>query len=374
MTSNMLVMTSSALVGYSIATDKSLATLPLALQFLATMAATIPASMLMKRVGRKLGFLLGAGIWAAGAGLSIHAIFAADFVLFCVGAALIGAFNAFALYYRFAAADVASEAFRSRAISYVMAGGVLASIIGPELAKGTVDLFAPVLFAGVYACILVLAALTVGLLLLMDIPAPSAEEWRRKGRPILEIMRQPVFIVAVLGGMIGYGVMSLVMVATPLAMVACSLAFDDTAFVIQWHALGMWAPAFFTGHLIRRFGTTTVMLAGAVLAVGAVVSNLSGTDIANFWVGLVLLGIGWNFLFVGSTTLLTEVYTPDERAKTQAVNDFFVFGTVSVAALSSGALNHAFGWQAVNASVLPLIGVVVGALVWLRRRRPALAV
>lgn len=369
MTGNAVVMTVSALAGYMLAEDKSLATLPLALQFTATMAATIPASLLMKRIGRRAGFSLGVLVAAAGGAVSSFAIFTANFPLFCLGAAIYGGFNGFALFYRFAAADTASDAFRGKAISLVVTGGVLAAFAGPELAIWSRGWFEPTVFAGCYAAIVGLALAALLLLQLIEIPRPAPEERRQGGRPLGTIMRQPEFVVAALGGMIGYGAMSLVMTATPLAMQAHALDFGDTAFVIQWHILGMFAPGFVTGHLIHRFGVLNVMLAGVAFAVGCVAVNLTGVGILQFWLALVLLGVGWNFLFVGSTTLLTECYTPAEKAKTQAINDFLVFGAVALCSFSSGALQYGFGWQAVNLGVVAPLLVTATATLWLKHRR-----
>ncbi len=369
MTGNAVVMTVSALAGYMLAEDKSLATLPLALQFTATMAATIPASLLMKQIGRRAGFSLGVLVAAAGGAVSSFAIFTANFPLFCLGAAIYGGFNGFALFYRFAAADTASDAFRGKAISLVVAGGVLAAFAGPELAIWSRGWFEPTVFAGCYAAIVGLALAALLLLQLIEIPRPAPEERGQGGRPLGTIMRQPEFVVAALGGMIGYGAMALVMTATPLAMQAHALEIGDIGFVIQWHILGMYAPGFVTGHLIHRFGVLNVMLAGAAFAVGCVAVNLTGVGILQFWLALVLLGVGWNFLFVGSTTLLTECYTPAEKAKTQAINDFLVFGAVALCSFSSGALQHGFGWQAVNLGVVAPLLVAVTATLWLKRRR-----
>ncbi len=369
MTGNALVITVAALAGHMLAEDKSLATLPLAIQFLGTMAATIPASLLMKQIGRRAGFSVGIAFAVAGGAVSSTAILTANFPLFCVGAALYGCFAGFALFYRFAAADTASESFRSKAISLVMAGGVVAAIFGPELAKWSRVWFEPALFVGCYVAIVGLAVTTLILLQFIDSPRPPAEARRQSGRPLAAIMGQPVFIVAVVGGMMGYAVMSLVMTATPLAMQAHALDFGDTAFVIQWHMLGMFAPSFVTGHLIKRFGALNIMVMGAVLALGFVAVNLTGVAVVQFWAALVLLGIGWNFLFVGSTALLTEAYAPAEMAKTQAINDFLVFGAVALASLSSGALHHLFGWQAVNFAVVAPLVLTVAASLWLKQRR-----
>jgi MFS family permease len=366
---NSLLIATSALVGFQLAPDKSLATLPLALQFLTSMLTTVPASFLMKAIGRRAGFAVGTLIGLAGAALAAWGIVGQSFLYFCLAAALIGAFNGFGTYYRFAAADVASADYRSRAISYVMAGGVVAALVGPNLAHWTSAWFAAHEFAGSYLSLLGLYGLALAALAFVRIPRPSAAQAHAHGRPLAEIARQPAFIVALAGGALGFGVMALVMTATPLAMHQHAHPFAETAFVIEWHLLGMFAPSFFTGHLIRRFGVLRVMLAGAALNAVCVAINLAGTEVAHFWAALTLLGVGWNFLFVGATTLLTETYSEAEKAKAQALNDFLVFSAITAASLSAGALQHLLGWRAVNLGVLPLIGVILVALLWLRRAR-----
>lgn len=367
------VMIISSALAAKLLADETLATLPLGLQFVATTVSTYAASLLMRRIGRRAGFTIGALCGVACGVLSSWAIFAGSFVAFCIGGLLFGVAMAFAQYYRFAAAEAADLGFRSRAISLVIAGGVISALVGPELAIWARDLFGPVLFAGSY---LVIAGLflAAGLLLqLLDIPAPPAAERQTGGRPLLAIVRQPVYVVALFGGVVGYGMMMLVMTATPLAMEACGFAFGDSAFVIQWHALGMFAPSFFTGTLIARFGVLNVMLAGAALIAGCVAVDLSGVTLMQFWAGLFLVGLGWNFLYVGATTLLTESYRPEERAKAQGFNDSLVFGMVAVASFSSGWLHSQFGWEAVNlAGVLPVAAVILG-IVWLRRRHRQVA-
>lgn len=374
MTGGALLIATSALVGFRLSPDKSLATLPLAVQMLAGMLTTVPASLIMKAVGRQRGFLMGCSIGMAGAALAAYAIVAGSFTLFAVAAALSGIFIGFGNYYRFAAADVATDAYRSHAISYVLAGGVVAALIGPNLANWTSDwLAAP--FAGSFVALTGIMLLAFVTLLFLDIPRTAAEA-HGGGRPLTANARQPVFVVAALGGMLGYGVMALVMTATPLAMHEHQYPFGDTAWVIQWHVLGMFAPSFFTGTLIRRFGVLPVMLIGAILNTACVLVNLTGTSLEHFWLALTLLGVGWNFLFIGATTLLTETYAPAEKAKTQALNDFLVFSTVTLAVLSAGWLQHHFGWRAVNFGVLPLIFITLAAVAWLirQRRRAAPAV
>ena len=368
MTSTSAIVTSAALIGHSLAEDKALATLPLAMQFIAVMVITAPASFLMKHIGRRDGFTVGLGIGLVGAVLAIVAIRNSDFLLFCFACLLVGAFNGFGQYYRFAAADTAEDAFKSRAISLVMAGGVIASV-GPLLANYSKDLLPGDVFAGVYVMVAILYIASLLTLRFVAIPRPGAEERGGGGRPLHLIVRQPIFIVAALGGMVGYMLMSLLMSATPLAMHGAGHGFFDTAQVIQWHVFAMFAPAFFTGHLIRRFGTSSIMSAGAVLIVACVVINLAGVDLAYFWIGGMALGVGWCFLFVGATTLVTETYSPAEKAKTQAANDFLVFGSVACAALLSGVLHEWIGWQVMNYAALPFLAVVLIALFAMLRMR-----
>jgi MFS family permease len=370
MTGNSLLVTTSALVGFQLATDKALATLPFAVQLFATMMLSVPASLLMKRVGRKRGFMVGAVLGLTGAGIATAAVLQQNFVLFIGGVGLIGAFNGFGIYYRFAAADAATEAWRSRAVSFVMAGGVVAAFAGPNLARYTMDLVPPTAYAGSFGSMMLLYVLSFGLLALVRIP-PERGEAHGPARPLGRIARQPLFVVALTAGAVGYGAMVLVMTATPLAMHARAHSFADTAFVIQWHVLGMFAPSFFTGYLITRFGVLNIMLAGALMNLVCVITNLTGTDVTHFWLALFLLGAGWNFMFIGATTLLTTTYTPGEKAKAQALNDFTVFSVVAVASLSSGALLHYLGWRAVNLAVLPLLLIATGVILLqqLRSRR-----
>ena len=374
MSCSALVITVTALVGYSLAPDKSLATLPLALQFVAMMGTTAPASFFMDRFGRRAGFSLGAALGIAAGLIGVQAVLAHSFVMLCISSALFGAFAAHVQYYRFAAADTASAAFRSRAISLVLAGGVAAAFLGPGLAIWSKDLFGPVLFAGAYACIALLALLSLGLLQFIAIPRPDREQYRSSGRPLLLIVRQPTFVVAALCAMAGYGAMNLVMTSTPLAMTANDHSFEAAAFVIQWHVVGMYAPSFFTGHLIHRFGAPPILGIGGLLVLTAVMVNVAGTEILVFWSSLVLLGLGWNFMFVGGSALLTECYRPEERAKVQALNEFLVFATVSCTALLSGMLFNALGWAAVNMAVVVPVLLALSSVLWLGRKQEVPAV
>lgn len=370
MTGMSVNMTVTALVGQQLASDPAWATLPLALQFTATMLTTLPASFLMRLIGRRSGFALGISIGIVGALIAFHGIFERSFLIFVVGSMMIGCFQGFAVFYRHAAADTASQSFRSKAISLVLAGGVFAALVGPELSKWSYDLFSPVIYAGCFIVVACVQALSFAFLYFVRIPPAAKPPEGVHVRPLSVIVRQPTFLVAAIGAMIGYGVMSFVMTATPLAIMGCGYEFRDAAFVIQWHVLAMYAPSFFTGSLIQRFGVRQVMLTGAIILTGAVAVNVGGIEIERFWLGLVLLGVGWNFMFVGGTSLLAECHTPEERAKVQGLNDFLVFGTVTASSFASGALLNAFGWNAVNYGVLPLLGVataVIAFALWRQR-------
>jgi MFS family permease len=371
MTGASIVGTTGAIVGSMLTPDKALSTLPIAVQMTGMMCATIPAALLMARIGRRGGFWTGISCGVLGAAIATAAIFQASFALFCVGTFFIGIHNGFTQQYRFAAAEIADEAFRSKAISLVLAGGVVSAVFGPETAKWSRDLFAPVLFSGCYAMIIGLCIAAAVLLYFVDLPKPAAPVLARRGRPLAEIAAQPAFIAAALAAMVGYGVMSLVMTATPIAMLDCGHEFTAAAFVIQWHSLGMYAPSFVTGHLIARFGLARIMLTGALLLLACCLINLAGLATVNFWAANVVLGVGWNFLFIGATNLLTRSYAAEERAKVQALNDFLVFGTVAMSAFASGALLSGIGWGMVQVAVMPFVAVAAAAVLWWRTRAPA---
>lgn len=356
------------IAAYSIADTKWLSTLPIALQHLGVMLSTFPASFLMRRIGRQKGFMVGACIGMVGAVLATIAMYLASFQLLCFGLFLVGGFLGHAQYYRFAAAEVAPDSYRAKAISWVLAGGVLAAIVGPNLANFSRDWLAPVLFAGTYLSMIGLLALSVAVLVFLQVPQPNQAEIAGPQRPLLEIMLQPVFIVAAGGAVLSYSVMSLLMTATPFAMTACNFPFADTAFVISAHVLGMFVPSFFCGWLITRFGVLNVMLVGVALLFASIAINLHGITLEHFWLALTLLGVGWNFLFTGGTTLVTTTYTPAERAKTQAANDFMVFGTTGLASLSAGILHEVVGWSALNVIAVPLVGLALLAVLSLRLR------
>jgi MFS family permease len=361
----------NGLIGYALADNKALATLGATTYVLGSALATMPASLWMGRVGRRRGFMTGAAINVGGCAVAVLALWLGSFPLFCVATAIVGVYNAIGLQYRFAAAEVAAPAFRATAISLVLAGGIAGGLVGPEATRLGKDLF-PVPFLGSF---LILAGVAIVALLVQSqvrVPPPSAEERAGGGRPLAAIVRQPVFVVAALSGALGYGLMNLLMTATPLAMSFCSHPYSAAAFVIEWHVVGMYAPGFVTGSLIRRFGTLKVIVAGVALVAGCVAVALNGTTVAHFWAALVLLGIGWNFMYTGGTALLTESYRPAEKAKTQGANEFIVFTTMGISSFSSGALVSAAGWEAMNAAALPVLAVVVAAvgwLAWLRSRR-----
>jgi len=371
-----LLIASSALVGYELAEDKSLSTIPLAAMFIAIMLTSIPAAMLMNRIGRKASFLFSTLFAISGAIIATYSILQHEFIGFTIGVVLIGMFNSFANYFRFAAADAVTKDFKSKAISYVLAGGVIAAVVGPNLANYTRDSLGDVAFAGSYASLLGLYFLAIIGLSLLKLPDHRGEEYTEEKRSLKEIVKQPIWIVAVICGMLGYGVMSFVMTATPLAMQHHAHDFSETSFVIQWHVLAMFTPSFFTGTLIQKVGELKVMFVGALLGFLCVIINLNGTTIWHFWLALVLLGLSWNFLFVGATTLLTQTYRPVERFKVQALNDFIIFTTVAMASLSAGYLQHHFGWRVVNVGVLPLLGVIVFSILFLgiwKKRNPVVA-
>ncbi|MEO8441120.1 MAG: MFS transporter [Betaproteobacteria bacterium] len=375
LTNNSILVATNGLAGYALAADKALATLPVTAYIVGAALTTMPASLLMRRIGRRAGFTLGAISGVIGALTCAYAAFHHEFWLLCAGALVLGAYNATGQYYRFAAADTASAGFKSRAISLVLAGGIAGGILGPETSKLTKDLVSHAVFTGSYLSLAGFCLLAIGLFSLIKIPPLTAAEQNDAGRPLTVIVCQPAFIVAVTSAVVGYGVMNLLMTATPLAMSASRLPFSDAAFVIQGHVIAMFAPSFFTGSLIRRFGVFNIMLTGVALSLGCVAVALSGLDVAHFWIALVLLGIGWNFMFIGGTTLLTECHTPAERGKAQGVNDLAIFITMAGTSLSSGLLFTLQGWALMNKLAVPFLLLAGVAMMWLaaKRRHPAIA-
>ena len=368
-----MAIATTPLAGHALlGVDKTFATLPLVVYHAGIMITTFPASLLMARFGRRVGFSLGTLIGILSGIVSTAAIFQQSFLWLCIGSALMGASASFAWYYRFAAADAAEPAYRPKAISLVMAGGVIAGLAGPQTAKYAIDWFSPVTFAGIYVMVIAYSAVAFVVLQALRIPRLTVEERKSGGRPLSQIARQPAFVVAIISSMFGYGVMTMVMSATPLAMLACGFQFDASATVIQAHVVAMFLPAFFTGHLIARFGVLPIIATGAFIQIGCALVNLAGIDFMNFFIANILVGIGWNFTFVGGTTLLTTTYDPSERAKVQASHDFLVYATTATAAGLSGILHANVGWAVVNLAALPMMAIVmIAALVLYRHQARA---
>lgn len=372
-TGNILLVAVNGLIGQRLAPSEALITLPIAMQFVGLMLATIPASLIMQKVGRRNGFFLGNSVGVVGAFVAAGALLYQQFALFCLGTLLLGIGIGFGTLYRFAAVEASPLEQKNRAISLVMLGGVLAALIGPTLAVESRHWWPEHLFVGSF---LGLAGLYIlALLLLTGVKIPKTEvthpEHARQ-RPLGTIISQPVFIVAVVVGMVSYAVMNLLMTATPLAMARCGFDFPAAAWVIEWHVLGMFLPSFFTGHLIQRFGAVNMMQSGALFMLLCIGINLNGQSEWHFWGALFLLGLGWNFMFISATSLVTLAYQGAEKAKTQASNEFLVFGTVTLSAFSSGWLESSLGWQTMNWLVLPVVLFAI-ATVWLLAPRMALA-
>ncbi|MDQ4060198.1 MAG: MFS transporter [Pseudomonadota bacterium] len=369
-----IVVATGGLVGQAIAPAPALATAPVTAFVSGTAVAAIPAALLMKRFGRRTGFMAGTLVGIVAGLLAALSVRRGLFSLFVLATFLAGFYGAFVQQYRFAAADTASDAFRPRAISWVLAGGVLAGVIGPQTVIHTAYLLPPFTFLASYLAQAGLALLSLGLLAFLEVPPPpAASASRSSGRPLREIAANPRFLVAVLCAVASYVLMNFVMTASPLAMVGCGHSVSDSTLAIQWHVIAMFAPSFFTGTLIARFGKTRVVAFGFVLLAGCGIVALAGLTLAHFWTALVLLGIGWNFSFVGATAMLTDTYKPEERAKVQAANDFAVFASVALGSLSAGAVFTAAGWSIVNLVLFPGAALCLAALAWLTlQRRPAM--
>ncbi len=360
-----LIIVTAPVIGYTFAPDKALATLPTALVVVGTAIVTFPASIYMGRAGRKSGFMLGTAIGTCGGLVCAGAVIVGDFWLLCLGTLLYGAFSGFAQHYRFAAADSAAKDLKSTALSLVLAGGVIASPLGAGLAKFGKDLIASDQFLGAYVFLVAISLLSAVVLMFLDIPGLSQSQAAESRRPLTQIMRQPVFIVATIAALVGQGTMNLLMTATPIAMVfQCGLSFDDSAFVIASHGVGMFAPSFFTGHLIKRFGEIRIISVGFVLQIACVATALSGIGVAEFWWSMVLLGIGWNFAFTGGSSLLLQSHNAAERATTQGAMNGLIYVSVAVVTLSSGVLLHFLSWAWVNILALPLIVIALAATLW----------
>ena len=359
------------LSGQMLATNKCLATLPISLTVAGSMISAPILANIMQKHGRRTGFLIGAGGGTIGGILCVLGLLQGSFPLFLIGAAFIGIYMSAQGFYRFAAADTASDAFRPKAISWVMAGGLLSAFIGPTLVNWTKDGFDPVPFAGAYAAMI---ALNVGgalFFFLLDIDKPKPPvAGEDAGRSRMELLKTPRILVAMICAMVSYSLMNLVMTSTPLAVVGCGFETETASDIVRWHVIAMFAPAFFTGNLIARFGAERVIATGLVILAGAGVVALMGVDLMNFYLALILLGIGWNFGFIGGTAMLASAHTPAERGRVQGMNDFAVFGLVTVASLASGGLMNCSGgsavegWNAVNYAMIPFLTLAGGALIW----------
>jgi len=377
LTNNVVFIAINGLVGLALAPAGWMATLPVTGYVVGGALATGLVARTQQRWGRKHSFLLGLVVAIAAAALCAYAAATRNFWLLVAATVIAGYYNANAALYRFAGPELVGPQFKERAISLVLAGGIIGAFAGPNLANATRSLMAEP-FVAAYLSLVAVGALALLLLSLIQFPphvppAPGAAQ----GRPLGEIVRQPVFIVAVACGALGYGVMNLLMAATPIAMQRCGLPFESAALVLEWHVLGMFVPSFFTGHLIRRFGVLPVMVTGALLNLVCIAVALAGVELMNFLVALFVLGVGWNFLFTGGTTLLTETYRPEEKTRAQGAMDFCVFSTMALSSFASGALVTTRGWEWLNLGSLLPMALTVGALLWLaalrRRALPATA-
>ena len=370
-----MIFTIGGLAGQTLAPNPCYATLPISLIVLGSMLAANPLSMIMQRYGRRVGFFVGALGGALGGAVGAYGLYLHSFEVFLIGSLLTGIYMSAQGFYRFAAADTASEAFRPKAISYVMAGGLASALIGPQLVKVTAQSMV-VPFMGTYLAIIVINVLGSALFLALNIPKPETRSADAPiGRSRWEIMKTPTVAVAMICAMVSYALMNLVMTSTPLAVVGCGFEQNTAADVVSAHVLAMFIPSFFTGHLIARFGTTKIIAAGLFILACAGAVALQDVNVENFFLALILLGVGWNFGFIGATTMLASAHNPEEKGIVQGMNDFFVFGGVTVASLSSGGLMNCSGgspvegWTAVNIAMVPFLTLAGGALIWLAMQK-----
>ncbi|HLZ02947.1 MAG TPA: MFS transporter [Bradyrhizobium sp.] len=369
-----VIFATGSIVGATLAPSISLATVPLSMYVLGMAAGTLPTGAISRTYGRRVAFMIGTGLGAITGVLGAYAILHATFWLFCCATFLGGLYGSVAQSYRFAAADGASAGYRPRAVSWVMAGGVFAGVLGPQLVQWTMDLWPPYLFAFSFVVQAAVALVAMAILAGVDAPRPAAADLHG-GRPLLEIVRQPRFIAAALCGVIAYPMMNLVMTSAPLAMKMCGLTVSDSNFGIQWHIVAMYGPSFITGSLIARFGAPLIVALGLTLEAVAATIGLTGITAPHFWATLMVLGVGWNFGFIGASALVLETHQPQEKNKVQAFNDFLVFGMMAIGSFASGQLLANFGWNAVNLVVYPpvVLGLIVLALTSFARRRARLA-
>src|ERR1700681_4564249 len=347
-----VIFATGSIIGATLAPDMSLATVPLSMYVVGLAAGTLPTGAISRAYGRRTAFIIGTGCGVLTGALGAFAILRGSFVLFCCATFLGGLYGAVSQSYRFAAADGASAAYRPKAVSWVMAGGGFAGVLGPQLVQWTMDIWPPYLFAFSFVVQAVVALIAMAVLAGVDAPKPAPSDLHG-GRPLLEIVRQPRFIAAAFCGIVSYPMMNLVMTSAPLAMKMCGLSVSDSNFGIQWHIVAMYGPSFFTGSLIARFGAPKVVATGLLLEAGAASIGLSGITVLHFWATLIVLGLGWNLGFVGASALVLETHRPQERNKVQAFNDFLVFGMMAIGSFSSGQLLANYGWSAVNLVVFP---------------------
>lgn len=364
-TAGILVAALSGLVGYNLAADKALATVPVAVISIGTAAALIPASLFMKKYGRKRGFMLGIGLGFVAGALTSLGVYLVDFWLFVIGNMFIGAYQGFSQYYRFAAAESVEKAERSRAISWVVSGGVFAAIAGPSIARFTKDIGdIPFLYSYVSIMALSLLAIVAVSRIRYDTRQSAVPDVAQRERPLSEILKRPAFIGAIASSAVGSAVMVMVMTATPITMKICGYNADDSSIVIQWHVLGMFVPSFFTGDLIQRFGPVKVIFCGIFIFLLHLSLALSGTELFHFTTGLIFLGVGWNFMFIGGTALLTKSYATGDRAKSQAFHDFMVYAVATLSSFTAGAALDRWGWNVVNLIAAPLLIAAFAILMW----------
>ncbi|MBX9775028.1 MAG: MFS transporter [Xanthobacteraceae bacterium] len=361
---NVVMIATGAIIGAMLAPDRSLATLPVSVYVVGMWMGALPRGWIARHYGRQASFFVGTGFGVLAGLFNCAAVVTASFTLLCIGALCTGFYAAVHQSYRFAAADTASDKFRPKAISWVMVGGIFAGLFGPQLVIATKDLWQPYLFAGSFIAQAVVALISAAVLALVKIPMPPAHVTANPGRPLSEIARQPRFIAAVACGVGSYSMMNMVMTSAPLAMVDCNHSVSEAALGIQWHILGMFVPSLFTGSLILRFGVERIVGLGLVLIMASAVISISGISLWHFWIGLTLLGVGWNFAFVGATTMVTQCHRPEERNKVQSFNDFLVFGSMAIGSFSSGTVLVIFGWAAVNNIVFPVILAAAALLIW----------
>ncbi|AVT83734.1 MFS transporter [Rhodopseudomonas palustris] len=366
-----VIFATGSIIGAQLAPEMSLATVPLSMYVLGLAAGTLPTGWIARVYGRRVSFMIGTGCGALTGVLGAVAILYGSFLLFCIATFIGGLYAAVSQSYRFAAADGASAAYRPKAVSWVMAGGVFAGVLGPQLVQWTMDVWQPFLFAFSYVVQAAIALIAMAVLWGVDAPKPKPAE-RAGGRPLLEIVRQPRFIAAALCGAIAYPMMNLVMTSAPLAMQMCGLSVGDSNFGLQWHIVAMYAPSFVTGSLIAKFGAPRVVAAGLILeALGASI-GLLGVTAPHFWATLFVIGVGWNLAFVGASALVLETHQPSEKNKVQAFNDFIIFGLMALGSFSSGQLLANYGWTTVNLAVFPpvLLGLIVLAITgWSKVRK-----